>query len=136
MKKVIFAAFLAIVFVGCDKPVEIDFQQPTGTKMVANGQDYTWPAKVVFQRSEDVNEIKSYDVKLTIPSNKGMMEASGKMAFYPFRATDEAVLTSYTFSFTPVELDRLYNGEAVTIKAYNADDQLMCKMILGTGKNN
>lgn len=135
MKKAIFAAILSLIFVGCDKPVEIDFQKPTGTIMVVNGQTYTWPAKVTFQRSDDVNQINDYDIKLTVPSNQGMIEASGKMSFYPFRATDEATLTNYNFSFASDDLDKLYKGEVLKLKVNNADDQLMYKMILGTGKN-
>ncbi|HNX26924.1 MAG TPA: hypothetical protein PKK48_05905 [Phycisphaerae bacterium] len=136
MKKAIVAVFLGgLIFAGCDKPVEIEFQKPTGTKMVTMGHEYTWPAKITFQRSDDVNQIKDYDVKLTIPSNQGMIEASGKISFYPFKATDEATLTTYMFSFSAKDLERLYNGEVITVKADNADDQLMYKMILGTGKN-
>lgn len=136
MKKVIFAVLLGgLIIAGCDKPVEIDFQKPTGTKMLVQGQEYTWPAKVTFMRSDDVNQIKEYDVKFTIPSDQGMIQASGKMYFYPFKATEEATLTTYAFSFDPADLATLYSGEVVTIKSDNADGQLMYKIVLGTGKN-
>lgn len=137
MKRAIFAVILGgLIIAGCDKPVEIAFDKPTGTKMVTMGQEYTWPASVTFQRSDDVNQFKIYDVKMTIPSNQGMIEASGKMTFYPFHATEEATLTAYKFSFSAEDLNKLYKGEVVTIKAENADGQLMYKMVLGTGKNN
>jgi hypothetical protein len=121
-KLFVLLALLGVVIAGCTEPTTLAFKKPTGTKMMLQGTEYTWPVTVTLERPTDVNQKQQYTADLTIPSDQGMIKVAAEITMFPFKDTGGETLNVVTLDSG--QLKDLYTGKSVTIRAKTEEDNI------------
>ena len=111
---------VGMIIAGCTEPTTLAFKKPTGTKMMLQGTEYTWPVTVTLERPTDVNQTQQYTADLTIPSDEGMIKVAAEITMFPFKDTGSGALN--VIALDSDQLKDLYTGKSVTIRAKTEKD--------------